>query len=83
MGRGWLEGSVVLMCGWGYGWMWVWPVFVVAGLVFLVYGVVRLAQSRSPAPGGPGSSAQRILDERLARGEIDEDEYRRRRAELQ
>ena len=51
-------------------------------LVLLVYGVVRLVQGRSSGVGGPGSSARRILDERFAQGEIDEDEYRRRRAEL-
>lgn len=33
-----------------------------------------------PSPAGPPlTDAHRILDERFARGEIDEDEYRRRR----
>ena len=72
----------MMMCGWGFGWMWIWPVLTLAGLVLLVYGVVRLVQGRSSGVGGPGSSARRILDERFAQGEIDEDEYRRRRAEL-
>lgn len=67
-----------MMDGWAFGWMWIWPVLVLAGLMLLVYGVVRLVAGGS----GPASSAQRILDERYARGEIDEEEYRRRRAQL-
>jgi putative membrane protein len=72
------------MYGWMYGWMWIWPLLVLAGLLLLVYGVVRLAQGSPSVPGDVerGSSARRILDERFARGEIDEDDYRRRRAEL-
>ena len=38
-------------------------------------------QYRRSSAGGP-SDAFRILDERFARGEIDEDEYERRRATL-
>ncbi|MGH3997813.1 MAG: SHOCT domain-containing protein [Pseudonocardiaceae bacterium] len=68
----------MMMDGWAFGWMWVWPVLVLAGLMLLVYGVVRLVAGGS----GPDSSAQRILDERYARGELDEEEYRRRRAQL-
>ncbi len=73
-----------MMNGWMFGWMWIWPLLVLAGLLFLIYGVVRLAQGSPPVPGEaqPGSSARRILDERFARGEIEEDDYRRRRAEL-
>jgi len=74
----------MMMNGWMFGWMWVWPLLVLAGLLLLIYGVVRLAQGRPSVPGGTerGSSARQILDERFARGEIDEDDYRRRRAEL-
>lgn len=74
----------MMMNGWMFGWIWVWPVLVLAGLLLLIYGVVRLAQGQPSAPGGAerGSSARRILDERFARGEIDEDDYRRRRAKL-
>jgi putative membrane protein len=32
-----------------------------------------------PSPAPAGTDAHRILDERFARGEIDEEEYRRRR----
>jgi putative membrane protein len=74
----------MMMNGWMYGWMWFWPVLILISLLLLIYGVVRLAQSRPPVPGDAerSSSARRILDERFARGEIDEDDYRRRRAQL-
>jgi putative membrane protein len=75
------------MMGYGMvGWMWIWPLLVVLGLLIIGYAILRLAQGTRPAgrsgenPGG--STARRILDERFARGEIDEDEYRRRRSLL-
>jgi putative membrane protein len=74
-----------MMGGWTMGWMWVWPVLVVVGLAIIGYVVVRLAQGRQMSGGSDprsGSAARRILDERYARGEIDEEEYRRRRDEL-
>jgi len=68
------------------GWMWIWPVLILAGLVLVGFVVVRLAQGGAPsAPArsdSTGSAGRRILDERFARGEIDEDEYRRRRDAL-
>jgi len=71
------------MMGATAGWMWVWPVLIVAGLLVIGYVVVRLAQSGRGAPptgsGPSGSAARRILDERYARGEIDDEEYQRRR----
>jgi putative membrane protein len=61
--------------------IWVWPVFVLVGLGLLIYVLVRVvAGGRSSSDGG--ERARRILDERYARGEIDDEEYRRRRAEL-
>jgi putative membrane protein len=53
-------------------------VFVVALVVWLV-----LTLSRSQVRGSDGqSSALRILEERLARGEIDGEEFRIRRAAI-
>lgn len=73
--------------GWMMGWMWVWPLLILAGLVLIGFVVVRLAQNGSRSgPTGvdpAGSAARRILDERFARGEIGEDEYRRRRDAMQ
>jgi hypothetical protein len=48
----------------------------------LIWGIIRLAGDRWPRrPHRP--AALRTLDERLARGEIDVEEYRRRRALLE
>lgn len=64
---------------WGAGWGWIWMLIswgVVIALV--VWAVHRFSD------GGQRqhSSGRQILDERLARGEIDVDEYRRLRDEL-
>ena len=69
-----------------------WIVMVVAMLVFfgiLAWAVVSIIRHRygfatqtTLSPAVAGSDALRILDERLARGEIDVDEYTRRRDAL-
>lgn len=71
---------------------WAWPTLLVVGLALLVVGLVLLRRvTPSSAPAGTGTdllpravsgTARAILDERLARGEIDTDEYRRRRSVL-
>jgi putative membrane protein len=63
--------------------MWIWPALVVVGLLMLAYVAIRLAPARqwgSPSEANRGPrSARQILDERYARGEIDDEEYQRRR----
>jgi len=74
--------------GWGYlfpGLLWLgfWAL-VVAAVLLLVRGLGRPRPGPGDAPGppgvgaGPGSSPERLLAERYARGEIDDDEFRRR-----
>jgi len=64
--------------GFGGLFMLIFWIFVIAGIVWLV-----LALSRSQARTGDGAStALRILEERLARGEIDVEEFRIRRAAI-
>ena len=58
--------------------MWVWPLLIVIGLGLLGYVAIRLVRDGSPA----SDAARRILDDRFARGEIDEQEYRQRREGL-
>jgi putative membrane protein len=81
---------VVMMFGYGAGWpfwevavMWVGMIAFWGLLIWAVYALVTSA-TRRPDPGTQseerrGGDARRILDERLARGEIDADEYRRLR----
>lgn len=79
----------------GGGDQWVlWVLMIVATVIFWgasAWFIVTLMRHRGtpagsihPAPGSgsmpPGSDALRFLNERLARGEIDEDEYTRRRS---
>ncbi len=81
--------------GYGGGNHWgLWVLMIVAMVVFwgaLAWIIVTLIRHRSTPPGSiapapesgstPSSSdALRILHERLARGDIDEDEYTRRRS---
>jgi putative membrane protein len=76
-------GRVFEDCGdhMGGGWWWVmgigWLVFL-AAIVVLV--VVLTRQVRGPV--STRRPAHDVLDERFARGEIDEEEYRRRRDAL-
>ncbi|WP_082579473.1 SHOCT domain-containing protein [Arthrobacter sp. Soil736] len=77
------------MMGYGYDgmgimWLWMlgWSLLLIVGLVGLVWAIIRLARSDGRAPLDRPGSARSILDERYARGEIDDEEYRRRRETL-
>ena len=66
--------------GWG---MWIGPILMIALWVALIAGIVWLAialtrQGRAPA----STSALRILEVRLARGDIDLDEFNTRKAAI-
>ena len=65
------------MSGWGYGFMGV-GMALFWGL--LIFGIVVLLRYTGGGRGQPPApdSAERILAERFARGEIDEQEYRQR-----
>ena len=71
------------MMGYGFGfggvWMLLFWVFVIAGIVWLVLTLSR-SQTRER---GSSHDAVQILEERLARGEIDAEEFRTRRAALE
>jgi putative membrane protein len=77
---------VVMMFGYGSGWpvwesalMWI---GIIAFLGVLIWAGSALVTSATRKPGGAeghGGDPRRILDERLARGEIDTAEYQRLR----
>ncbi|MPZ79028.1 MAG: SHOCT domain-containing protein [Actinophytocola sp.] len=67
-----------------YGWGWLGAVTMIVTMVLLWGGlitvvIILLRRFNHPA-GGP--DADKILDERFARGEIDEEELTKRRAAL-
>jgi putative membrane protein len=76
--------------GAGMGWNWLWWLLILVGVAAVVVGLLRAGgtggrggrDDRTPPSGTPVSTARQILDERFARGEIDEEEYRARRREL-
>ena len=74
----------VMMHGWDSGWFGVWwwfmPLVGLAVMVLVVGVIVGLL--RAQGSGRYTRGAEALLDERYARGEIDDAEYRRRRAAL-
>jgi putative membrane protein len=82
-----------MMYGWNGGWgVWGWVLMALMMLIFwggVVTVVILLVRGRSsgtPGPSGPYGTphdeAERILNERFARGEIDETEFTARRTAL-
>lgn len=71
--------------GWGWGGMWLGPLFmlVLLGLVVAVFvGLVQWVSGGRAAGRGDTPTARDILDARYARGEIDRDEYLKRKQDL-
>ena len=80
-----------MMWDYGYGMWWMWipglllPLLIVAGIVVLIVLAVRASSSAGQphdAGGARTDPARRILEERLARGEITPEQYRELRATL-
>ena len=59
-------------------WMFVWLALVVAVIV----AVIRWLSEKGGSGDRPGRGARDILDERYARGEIDRDEYMKRKQDI-
>ncbi|WP_234989161.1 SHOCT domain-containing protein [Demequina sp. NBRC 110052] len=88
-GDGWGAGSGTwMMSGGGAGLMWLWWIFAILAIGGVVYLAVRLAnrpaKTDAPAAATPAAEvpattpARQILEDRLARGEIDAEEFRDR-----
>jgi putative membrane protein len=72
------------MTGWGWTMMVFWSVVWVGLLGVVIWAAAQWARGGSPGsspqqPPQPSKTARELLDERLARGEIDLDEYQRLR----
>lgn len=72
--------------GWGWGWGMLGAVHMVLWWVLIVLGIVVLAKwlfaGTSRAKGAPADRACEILRERYARGEIDNDEFEKKKHDL-
>jgi len=64
----------------GGGFMWVFWILLIVALFFVVQAVAGGGQRRG---GNIDGSPMEILKKRYARGEIDEEEFERRRKELE
>lgn len=87
--RGVEHGPGMMWDMWGGWWPgmilgWVFMILLLVGLVVAVVALVRWLGRTGGQPAGsaPPGDARRILEERFARGEIDEDEFTRRRRQL-
>ncbi|KAB2941752.1 MAG: SHOCT domain-containing protein [Hyphomicrobium sp.] len=70
---------------WGGGGMWFGPLWMIVWLLVVVAGVAALVRWLGGAGGdgrAPTRSARDILDERYARGEIDREEYVKRKQDI-
>jgi putative membrane protein len=74
-----------MMWDYGFGAWWMWipvvlvPLLVIAGIIVMIVLLVRSGGSAGRAPAGPSDTidqARRLLEERLARGEITPEQFR-------
>lgn len=76
--NGWAPGQWIVMAAM----MFVFWAAVIGVIVALIRRPVAHGQASGPLPSAPHDNAERILAERFARGEIEQDEYVRRRDTL-
>ncbi len=62
----------------GMGWMWLWPLVLVIVVIAVAFWAVGRSRRETSGPDAP----EEVLRQRLARGEIEIEEYRARVAEL-
>jgi putative membrane protein len=72
------------MSGSDWGLMVLWTILFIMLVVAVIWAIASFARrDQSTTGGGSGGSGREILDERLARGELDPDEYDRLRERLE
>lgn len=72
-----------MMTWWMSGWGWFWAILLIAAIIALVvWAIARAGRGKPSPPDRTEADALRILEERFARGEIDQDEFESRRAAL-
>ena len=71
-------------CGSGRGSWWMFPhgLFSIIFLLLLIAGLIWFFRNLSGAGAKPVTSALTILEERYARGEIDREEFLRRKGDI-
>jgi putative membrane protein len=71
------------MTGWGWAYMLFLSITWVVAVVVVTWAVVTVLRSGASSPDrGDARAAREILDERLAKGELDLEEYRNLRAAI-
>jgi|SRR5215208_7568851 len=85
--QGWGPGGMMGQGGWGVWWMlgMLVPLLFLGGLITLIaWVIVHLTSGRrdESTPGTREDSAEEILRQRFARGEIDAEEFEKRRRTL-
>ena len=69
--------------GWGWGWGMIGTVHMLLWWILIVLGIVVLAKWLfGGARGSAGDRALEVLRERYARGEIDKEEFEKRKRDL-
>ena len=78
------------MTGWGWMMMLLWTIVLVVLAVGMIWAILTTSRGSSVQGTGTSSStpdaplsARELLDQRLARGEIDTEEYQQRRSALE
>ena len=67
--------------GWGMGMGWWWIIGLIV-LIAVIWMVVKSMNRNTGSTQSPGKSALDILKERYASGEIDKEEYEKRKKDL-
>ena len=70
------------MHGYGMGGMWLWWLIPLLLVALIYIALARKTGNGSSGTGHDASRAEEILDERLAKGEIDLDTYKKLKEEL-